>query len=42
VGPILVPPGLTGSVFHTQFASFDLGVPGGEFAFSNAQSHILP
>ena len=42
VGPILVPPGLAGSVFHTQFASFDLGVPGGEFAFSNAQSHILP
>jgi hypothetical protein len=42
VGPILVPPGLTGSVFHTQFASFDLGVPAGEFAFSNAQSHILP
>jgi hypothetical protein len=35
----VLPAGLTGSVFHTQFLSFDLGVPSGEFAFSNAQRH---
>lgn len=40
--PFIVPPGLSGLVFYTQFASFDLGVPAGEFAFSNAQSHTLP
>ena len=40
--PITIPNGLGGSVFWTQFASFDLGVPNGEFAFSNAQKHILP
>jgi hypothetical protein len=40
--PIPLPLGLGGSIFYTQFASFDLGVPSGEFAFSNAQKHILP
>jgi hypothetical protein len=39
---IPIPLGLGGSTFWTQFASFDLGVPSGEFAFSNAQKHILP
>ncbi len=42
MGTFIVPPGLAGAMFHTQWASFDLGVPSGEFAFSNAQSHILP
>lgn len=42
LGSFVVPPGLTGLAFYTQWASFDLGVPSGEFAFSNAQSHILP
>ncbi len=42
LGTFLVPGGLSGSLFHTQWASFDLGVPAGEFAFSNAQSHLLP
>lgn len=37
-----IPAGLSGLTFYTQWASFDLGVPAGEFAFSNAQSHILP
>lgn len=42
VGPFTVPSGLTGQTFFTQWASFDLGVPAGEFAFSNAQSHTMP
>ncbi len=42
LGPFNIPPGLTGITFYTQWASFDLGVPAGEFAFSNAQSHTLP
>ena len=37
-----MPAGLTGAAFYTQWASFDVGVPPGEFAFSNAQSHIAP
>lgn len=37
-----MPSGLTGQTFYTQWATFDLGVPTGEFAFSNAQSHLLP
>ncbi|MBL8734388.1 MAG: hypothetical protein JNN13_18575 [Planctomycetes bacterium] len=41
-GPINVPLGLSGAVFYTQFVTFDLGVPSGEFAFSNGQRHILP
>jgi hypothetical protein len=40
--PIAIPPGLTGATFWTQFASFDLGVPSDQFAFSNAQKHIFP
>lgn len=42
LGSFVVPPGLTGQTFYTQWASFDLGVPSGEFAFSNAQAHTLP
>jgi hypothetical protein len=42
VGPFTVPAGLAGLSFYTQWASFDLGVPSGEFAFSNAQAHTLP
>ena len=34
--------GLTGQTFYTQWVGFDLGVPAGEFAFSNAQAHTLP
>jgi hypothetical protein len=42
VGPFSIPAGLSGQAFYTQWAAFDLGVPSGEFAFSNAQLHILP
>ena len=42
LGPFTVPPGLAGQTFWTQWAAFDTGVPAGEFAFSNAQSHTLP
>ncbi|MBL8754436.1 MAG: hypothetical protein JNK15_14125 [Planctomycetes bacterium] len=42
LGSFVIPPGLSGLTFYTQWASFDLGVPSGEFAFSNAQSHTLP
>jgi hypothetical protein len=42
LGPFTIPPGLSGLTFYTQWATFDPGVPNGEFAFSNAQSHILP
>jgi hypothetical protein len=42
LGAFVVPPGLSGQTFYTQWASFDLGVPSGEFAFSNAQAHTLP
>ena len=41
-GPFTIPPGLSGLTFYTQWATFDTGVPSGEFAFSNAQSHTLP
>ncbi|HEX5052116.1 MAG TPA: hypothetical protein VFZ65_10110 [Planctomycetota bacterium] len=41
-GPFVMPAGLGGQTFHTQWASFDTGVPVGEFAFSNAQAHIVP
>ncbi|MEO6595751.1 MAG: hypothetical protein ABIP94_13450 [Planctomycetota bacterium] len=37
-----MPAGLSGQTFHTQWASFDTGVPAGQFAFSNAQSHRIP
>jgi hypothetical protein len=42
LGPFTVPPGLAGQTFWTQWASFDTGVPAGQFAFSNAQAHTLP
>ena len=42
LGPFNIPPGLSGLTFYTQWATFDLGVPNGEFAFSNAQAHTLP
>ncbi len=42
IGPFSIPAGLSGQAFYTQWAAFDLGVPSGEFAFSNAQLHILP
>ena len=42
LGPFNIPPGLSGLTFYTQWATFDLGVPSGEFAFSNAQAHTLP
>jgi hypothetical protein len=41
-GPFNIPPGLSGQAFYTQWAAFDLALPSGEFAFSNAQLHILP
>lgn len=41
-GPFNIPPGLSGQAFFTQWAAFDLAVPSSEFAFSNAQLHILP
>jgi hypothetical protein len=41
-GPWTIPPGAGGTVIWTQVASFDTSVPSGEFAFSNAQRHILP
>ncbi|MFY9341559.1 MAG: hypothetical protein WAT39_03660 [Planctomycetota bacterium] len=37
----VMPPGLTGASFYTQWAAFDFGVPSGEFTFSNAQSHTV-
>ena len=42
IGPFVVPAGLTGQTFYTQWVGFDLGVPVGEFSFSNAQGHTLP
>jgi len=42
LGPFNIPAGLSGQSFYTQWAAFDLGVPNGEFSFSNAQLHILP
>jgi hypothetical protein len=42
LGTFVVPPGLSGLTFYTQWASFDTGVPAGELAFSNAQSHTIP
>ena len=42
LGPFNIPAGLSGQAFYTQWAAFDLGVPSGEFSFSNAQLHILP
>lgn len=37
-----MPAGLSGITFYTQWATFDTGVPTGEFAFSNAQAHLVP
>ncbi len=42
LGPFTIPAGLSGQAFYTQWAAFDLGLPSSEFAFSNAQLHILP
>jgi hypothetical protein len=38
----IVPAGLSGQTFYTQFAAFDSCVASGTFVFSNAQQHLLP
>lgn len=40
--PIVIPAGLTGLSFWTQFAAFDSCVTPGSLAFSNGQQHLLP
>lgn len=38
----IVPPGVSGATVYTQYFAFDLGVPSGDYTFSNAQRHTLP
>lgn len=39
---LVIPAGLSGLTYYTQFVGLDTCVPANEFTFSNAQSHLLP